>query len=143
MFSKNVICGIGLNQKAGKNMNNTNICWDCRHSALKLKILVPQNCTIKEYIHKASDFQTDIVAISKEKQGQYNVWYRSRGNLRLLSFMMLHICKLKQEEKTEKVAACENYDLITDPNLISNIIYSKMSLPEQLKKFSSEKNFFL
>jgi hypothetical protein len=115
-------------------MNNNNICWDCKHSTLKLKMLVPQNCTIKEYIHKTGSFQSDIVAISKEKQGQYNVWYRSEGNLRLLAFKMLHLCKLKGQEKTEKVCACENYDLISDPNLISNIIYSKMSLPEQLKK---------
>ena len=84
-------------------------------STLKLKILVPQNSTIKEYVHKTGDFQSDIVAISKEKQGQYNVWFRSEGNLRLLSFKMLHVCKLKQgQEKTDKVGACENYDLKND-----------------------------
>lgn len=114
-------------------MNNTNICWDCKHDTLKLKILVPYNRTIKEYVHKTGDFQSDIVAISKEEQGQYNVWFRSEGNLRLLSFRMLHVCKLKQE-KSDKVAACENYDLKNDQNSISNIIYSKTPMPEATKR---------
>ena len=112
-------------------MNNTNICWECRHSKLKLKILVPQNSTIKEYINKTDGFQSDIVAISKEKQGQYNVWFRSGGNLRLLSFKMLHMCKLKQgQENTGKVGACENYDLKKDQDSISNIVYGKTTTME-------------
>jgi hypothetical protein len=116
-------------------MNNTNICWECKHDTLKLKILVPYNRTIKEYVHKTGDIHSDIVAISKEKQGQYNVWFRSGGNLRLLSFKMLHVCKLKQgQEKGDKVGACENYDLKNDQNAISNIIYSKMPVPEATKK---------
>jgi hypothetical protein len=116
-------------------MSNVNICWECRHDTLKLKIIVPQNSTIKEYVHKTGDFQSDIVAISKEKQGQYNVWFRSGGNLRLLSFKMLHVCKLKQgQEKGDKVGACENYDLKNDQNAISNIIYSKTPMPEPTKR---------
>jgi hypothetical protein len=116
-------------------MNNTNICWECKHDSLKLKILVPYNHTIKEYVHKIGDFQSDIVAISKEKQGQYNVWFRSEGNLRLLSFKMIHVCKLKQGlEKSDKVGACENYDLKSDQTTISNIMYTKMPVPEAHKK---------
>jgi hypothetical protein len=116
-------------------MNNTNICWDCRHDTLKLKILVPQTSTIKEYVHKTGNLKTDIVAISKEKQGQYNVWYRSGETLRLLSFKMLHVCKLKQgHEKNDKVGACENYDLKNDQNSISNIIYAKATMPEIPKR---------
>ncbi len=112
-------------------MNNTNICWECKHDTLKLKILVPHNCTIREYIHRTGDFASDILVISKEKQGEYNVWFRSAGNLRLLSFKMLHICKLKQgQEKTGKVVACENYDLKNEDTTISNIIYSKMTAPD-------------
>ena len=122
--------------ESGKEiMNNTNICWECKHDTLKLKILVPHDRTIKEYVHKTGDFQSDIVAIVKEKQGQYNVWFRSGGNLRLLSFKMLHVCKLKQgQEKGDKVGACENYDLKNDQNSISNIIYSKMPVPEPTKR---------
>ena len=115
-------------------MNDTNICWECKHDTLKLKILVPYNYTIKEYVHKTGNLQSEIVAISKEKQGQYNVWFRSEGNLRLLSFRMLHVCKLKQgQEKSDKVGACENYDLKNYQNTIRNIIYSKMLSPEQTK----------
>jgi hypothetical protein len=107
-------------------MNNTNICWECKHDTLKFKILVPFNRTIREYMHNTSDLQSQIVAISKEEQGKYNVWFRSEGKLRLLCFKMLHVCKLKQGlEKSDKVGACENYDLKNDQNSISNIIYSK------------------
>ena|ERR1035437_5995720 len=112
-------------------MSNTNICWECKHDTLKLKILVPYNRTIKEYMRDTGDLQSDIVAISKEKQGQYNVWFRSDGNLRLLSFKMLHVCNLKQgKEKGDRVGACENYDLKSNKNTISNIIYTKMPIPE-------------
>ena len=107
-------------------MNYTNICWDCKHSKLKLKILVPQNITIKEYINKTGNFQSDIVAISKEKQAKYNIWFRSEGTLRLLSFKMLHICKLKHgQEKTECVRVCEGYEVKNDQATIGHIIYSK------------------
>ena len=81
------------------------------------------------------DFQLDIVAISKEKQGQYNVWFRSEGTLRLLSFKMLHECKLRQgREKTGKVGACENYDLKNEQNAICKITYDKIPAPEQTKR---------
>lgn len=115
-------------------MNNTNICWDCKHDTLKLKILVPFNRTIKEYVHKTGGLQSQIVAISKEEQGKYNVWFRSEGKLRLLCFKMLHVCKLKQEqEKSDKVGACENYDLKNNQNSISNITYNKTPIPEPTK----------
>jgi hypothetical protein len=113
-------------------MNNTNICWECKHDTLKLKILVPHNSTIKEYVHKTGSLQSEIVAISKEEQGKYNVWFHSEGKLRLLCFKMLHVCKLKHhQEKSDKVAACKNYDLKNAQNSISDFIYSKTSMPEQ------------
>jgi hypothetical protein len=92
-------------------------------------IKIPDTCsanhTIKEYAHRIGTFQSSIVAISKEKQGQYNVWFRLEGNLRLLSFKMLHVCKLKLgKEKSEKVGACENYDLKCEGE-ICNILQSK------------------
>jgi hypothetical protein len=115
-LSKNVICCFAIKQKGGKKVvNNSNICWECRHDSLKLQILVPQNHTIKEYAHKIGALQSNIIAISKEKQGQYNILFRLEGNLRLLSFKMLHVCKLKRgNEKNEKVGACGNYDLKSD-----------------------------
>jgi hypothetical protein len=123
-------------------MNSSNICWECKHDTLKLKILVPLNGTIKEYLHKTGDLQSQIVAISKEEQGKYNVWFRSEGKLRLLCFKMLHVCKLKQgPETSDKGGACENYDLKNDKNSISNIIYSKTSLPDETKTYCKTKKF--
>jgi hypothetical protein len=73
-------------------MNNTNICWECKHGTLKIKILVPLNRTIKEYVHKIGTTQSQIMAISKQEQGQYNVWFRTEGKLRLLCFKMFFTC---------------------------------------------------
>jgi len=87
-------------------MNNTNICWECKHDTLKLKILVPCNHTIKECVHKTGGLQSQIVAISKEEQGRYKVWFCSDGKLRLLFLKMLQMCKLEQGE--EKVVKWEH-----------------------------------
>jgi hypothetical protein len=47
---------------------------------------------------------------------------------------MLHICKLKQgQEKTDKVGACENFDLKKDQDSISNIVYGKTTTMETTK----------
>ena len=85
-------------------------------------------------MHGTGNLQSQIVAISKEEQGQYNVWFHSEGKLRLLCFKMLHVCKLKQgQEKNDKVGACENYDLKNDQNSINKIISSKIPMPEPNK----------
>jgi hypothetical protein len=106
-------------------MSNTNICWDCRHGILKLKILVPLKNSAKERAIKTSNYQTDVVAINKEKPGIYNVWYRSNGALRLLSFKMFHVCKLKRgQEKNGSLGACRYYEKTRQPTPAS-IVYSK------------------
>ena len=101
-----------------------NTCWDCKHYTIKMKILVPHNHTIKEYVHRTGDFQSDIVAIVKEKQGQYTVWFRAEGTIKLLTFKMLNACALKHE-KTKKETTCPVYVSKPDMTRISNIIYSK------------------
>ncbi len=107
-------------------------CWDCKHNDLKLKVLVPHDRTIREYVHRTGDFQSDIVAVVKEKQGHYSVWFRSGGGIKLVTFKMLHICQLKVEANP-KQASCPCYTEDSEPNLISNIIYSKDSSPEENK----------
>ncbi len=101
-------------------------CWDCKHNTLKLKVLVPKDGTIKEYVHKTRDFQSDIVAVVKEEHGKYTVWYRSAGEIKLVTFKMLHDCGLKVE-RPKKDAKCPNYVLLEETKLISNIIYSKVT----------------
>ncbi len=105
------------NQQAVKEiMSNTNICWDCMHGTLKLEILVPNNCSINEYVRRTGNFESQIVAIVKSNQGQYDVWFRSAGTVRLLSFRMLHVCKLNHKRQTRKVVVCKNYDLKNERN---------------------------
>jgi hypothetical protein len=125
MFSKNVIWRQNYAEERLRNMSNTNICWECRHSILKLKILVPLKSPVKEYANKTGDFQSDIVAISKDKPGTYNVWYRSNGALRLLSFKMFHVCRLKQgQEKNGLEGACVDFDK-NGQSPIDSIVYSE------------------
>ncbi len=108
-----------------------NTCWDCKHNILKLKVLVPHDRTIREYVHRTGDFQSEIVAVVKEKHGQYTVWFRSGSDVRLLTFKMLHICKLKLEENKQQ---CAHFTLNGEHSYISNIIYSKQPMPELNKK---------
>jgi hypothetical protein len=88
----------------------SNSCWNCKYNALKLSILVPHNRTIKEYVRKTVDFLQDVVAVVKEKQDKYTVWYRSEGNTRLLDCRFVHVCMLRQE-KNETDIVCLNYEL--------------------------------
>ncbi len=103
-----------------------NTCWTCEHNVLKIKLLVPQNHTIREYVQKTGNFQSDIVAIVKEKQGEYTIWYHSEGELKLTTFKMLHVCQFKLE-KSEENTCCPNYKMNETKNRISNIIYSKQA----------------
>ncbi len=89
-----------------------------------MKILVPHNRTIKEYVHRTGNFQSDIVAIVKEKQGQYTIWFRAEGTIKLLSFKLLHVCALKHE-KVKKEVTCPVHESESDEPKIANIIYSK------------------
>ena len=98
---------------------------DCIHGTLKLEIFVPNNCSINEYMRRTGNFKSEIVAIVKSSQGQYDVWFRSAGTVRLLSFRTLHVCKLNYKRQTRKVAECENYDLKNVRNAVSDITYSK------------------
>lgn len=109
-----------------------NKCWECKYNTLKIKVLVPHDRTIKEYVHRTGDFQSDIVAVVKEKEGQYTVWFRFAGDIKLLSFKMIHVCRLKIE-KGKKESACAQYELKQEQNLISNIIYSKVPATEIIK----------
>lgn len=107
----------------------SNKCWDCQYDTLKIKILVPHDRTIKEYVHGTGDFQSDIVAVVKEKQGQCTVWFRSGGTIKLVTFKMIHTCSLKVESD-EKDNGCVHYKRKEEQNLISNIIYSKLPAAE-------------
>jgi hypothetical protein len=105
-------------------MDHINICWNCKHDILKLEILVPQNSTINEYMNNTNNFESIVIAIVKDSQGVYSIWFRSAGTVKLLSFRMLHECKLKQEEGGEG-DDCQNYETINGNNQVANITYTK------------------
>jgi len=98
-----------------------------------LKVLVPHDQTIREYVHRTGDFQSDIVAVVKDKQGQYTVWFRSGSGIELVAFKMLHLCKLKIEGNL-KSAGCPCFMQNGEHTCISNIIYSKQPTPEVRKE---------
>jgi len=89
---------------------------------------VPQNCTIREYVHTTGNLCSDIVAVVKEKQGKYTIWLRYGNDLKLVSIRMVHECKLKIE-LGRKDSACEGFTQRDEQNLISNIIYSRTPAP--------------
>ena len=97
---------------------------------MKLKVLVPHNHTIREYVLQSGNIQSDIVAIVKEEQGQYTVWFRLADAIKLMTFKMLHVCKLKVDEPEKKVL-CNCHAHKAETNHISNIIYSKVPLPAE------------
>jgi hypothetical protein len=108
-------------------------CWECKNNTLGLKVLVPYDRTIKEYMPETGNLQSDIVAVVKEKREQYTVWFRSEGEMRLATFRMLHTCNLSLE-KSKKEMVCPFFSYKDDACQISNIIYSKVPMPLECKK---------
>ena len=110
-----------------------NTCWECKNNTLRLKVLVPYDRTIKEYMHETGNLQSDIVAVVKEKREQYTVWFRKEGEMRLATFKMLHSCN-QNYDRPKNAVVCPYFSYINDPCQISNIIYSKMPMPLETKK---------
>lgn len=110
-----------------------NTCWECKNNTLRLKVLVPYDRTIKEYMHETGSLQSEIVAVVKEKREQYTVWFRSQGEMRLATFRMLHTCSLNLE-RPKKAEVCPFFSYKKDPCHISSIIYSKVPMPLETKK---------
>jgi hypothetical protein len=124
-----------LNRQAQRGFGNTmpNTCWECKNNTLKLKVLVPYDRTIKEYMHETGNLQSDIVAVVKEKREQYTVWFRSQGAMRLATFRLLQDCN-QNLEKPQKGEVCPFFSAKEDACQISNIIYSKVPMPLETKK---------
>jgi hypothetical protein len=81
-----------------------------------------------EYMHRTSNFQSDIVTMVKEKQGQCTVGFRSEGDVKRVTFEMLHICDLRIDRE-DKQSDCPCYKRSGENKQISCIIYSKQPIP--------------
>ncbi|MCW3984712.1 MAG: hypothetical protein NWE96_12105 [Candidatus Bathyarchaeota archaeon] len=86
--------------------------------------MVPPECTIKEYLQRTGNFQSDIASIVKEKLEQYTVHFRSGGELRQMTFKVVHECKLRIQRDANQTN-CPCYKHSQQAKAISNIIYSK------------------
>jgi hypothetical protein len=51
----------------GWGMAKGNKCLGCRFGSVKLEILVPENCNLREFMGKTQDFAFNIISITKEK----------------------------------------------------------------------------
>lgn len=109
-----------------------NTCWNCKHDKLKLDVLVPHNRTVKEYVHRTENIQSDMVALVKGKKGQYTVLLRSESDTKLVTIVMLHVCALRIE-RTKNQVTCPCFRENKEGNLISSIIYSKQSITEAIE----------
>jgi hypothetical protein len=110
-----------------------NKCWECSNNTLKLRVLVPHDCSIREYMHQTCNLQSEIVAVVKEKREQYKVWFRSGSETRLATLKILHTCSLRCEKPSEK-SSCPFFSLKQEACQISNIIYSKAPKPQEFKE---------
>jgi hypothetical protein len=111
------------------NSKSGNTCWECKHNDIKLKVLVPQNATIRDYVRITGNMCSDLVAIIKEQQGHFTLWFRYGLDLKIVTFKMVHTCKQKVE-KNKKDNTCPQYQMDPQPNLVSNIIYSRVPIPD-------------
>jgi hypothetical protein len=103
-----------------------NTCWECKNHILKLNVLVPYNHTIKEYVHRTGNFQSNIVAVVKKTEGQYTVWFRSEGQMEEVTFKMQHTCKLRIQKSSQDACPCYRK---TEQSQINSITYSRLPLP--------------
>ncbi len=102
-------------------------------------------------MEKTGNFQSDVIAVVKEKPHQYAVWYRFEGSIKLLSFRVTSTCGLKLEKCTS-YPMCLGYEAKEEfQNRISNITYSMRPTSEEIgfkredtySMLSSPTNFFL
>jgi hypothetical protein len=98
-------------------------CWDCRYNTLNLKILEPQNSSIQDYVHSTGALSSDLVAITKEKQGHYTIWLRHFDELTRMSFKIVRSCKLKIENENHN-QICLKHELAFEQGGISSIVYT-------------------
>ncbi|NLF88363.1 hypothetical protein GX563_06020 [Candidatus Bathyarchaeota archaeon] len=110
-----------------------NTCWECNNNTLKLRVLVPHDRTIKEYMHQTCNLQSEIVAVVKDKRELYKVWFRSGSETRLATLKILHTCNLHCGKPSGK-SDCPLFSLKEEACQISNIIYSKQPVPQELKE---------
>ncbi len=111
-------------------MEKGNLCWKCVHGVIKLKIIVPKDHSLKDFIQKSSQLQSDILAIVKNEASQYSIRYKSGESI---NFNLNFACRLKPR-KTKPKSTC----LLYRPNgdiegKINHIIYSKPSTAEQVE----------
>jgi len=109
-------------------------CWDCKHNILKMKVMVPQDQTIRECMNQTSNLLSNITAIIKEKKEQYIMSLRSGDEMKKVTVKMLNICQLKIE-RTDINLACSCYKQNGSQTQVSNIIYSKEPNPKILEKY--------
>jgi hypothetical protein len=112
-----------MSSKIGKT------CWGCKHNDVKLRVLVPQNATIRDYVRITANMCSELVAIIKQQQGLYTLWFRYGFDLKKVTVKIVQTCKQKVETN-KKETPCPQFLLDTEPNLVSNIIYCKVPIPD-------------
>jgi hypothetical protein len=105
-------------------MEESQKCLQCKHGLTKLEILVPENCKIKDYIHKTKDFVSNIKAITKEKPMHYSLKSLSGGSMK---FRIQCICTLGKEKIT-----CLDFKRNKEKQTrIEQLLYKKLSTCEK------------
>ena len=99
-------------------------CSQCKFGMTKIEVLVPENCKIRDYIHKTKDFVSNVKAITKEESMHYSLKYLSGGSMK---FRIRCFCTLGKEKIT-----CLDFKPHEDKQTrIKKLFYKKLSTFEK------------
>jgi hypothetical protein len=99
-------------------------CSQCKFGITKIEVFVPENCKIRDYIHKTKDFVSNIKAITKEEPMHYSLKSLTGGSMR---FRIRFFCTLGKEK-----ISCLDFKSHEDKKTrIKQLFYKKLSTCEK------------
>ena len=97
------------------------MCLGCEFGSVKLEILVPENCDLKEFIEKTQNFAFNLISISKEKPIYYSLKYGSGMDCAEFKFKIHCSCIFRQTKNT-----CAKFKMRQENDCkIDRLLYSK------------------
>ena len=113
----------------GARKMDSNVCLGCRFGSVKIEVLVPEQCDIREFADETRNFTSEIVAITKAKRMHYCITFGSGSNYSKLDFKVHCSCILNIKKKE-----CSNFNSINESECkVRHLIYSKESASEPLE----------
>ena len=90
---------------------DSNVCLSCRFSSVKIEILVPEKCSLKEFAKQTRDFAAEIIMVTGPKPIHYSLQFDSEQDLTDLEFNVNGSCILNINKSD-----CSKFNLTEDKN---------------------------